>query len=268
MPQTRFVLSKALEVGLKPIVVINKIDRPDARPHEVLDEVVRAVPGTRRRRRAGRLPVHLRQRPRRLRHARSERARPIRCSRCWTWCSSTIPGPGGRARRAAADAGHDARLVGVRRPHRHRPHLVGHDQEGPDGRADAGEDDQATRRRSRTSTRLRQARPRRKSKRPTAGDIVALVGLEECRNRRHDLRSSKIRRALPRVTVDEPTLEMMFSVNTSPFAGRDGKFVTTRQLRDRLMQRAGAERRAARAADRRQPIRTPSPAAACCTCRC
>ncbi len=40
MPQTRFVLSKALEVGVKPIVVINKIDRPDARSHEVLDEAL------------------------------------------------------------------------------------------------------------------------------------------------------------------------------------------------------------------------------------
>ena len=93
MPQTRFVLSKALECGLQPIVVINKIDRPDARPHEVLDEVFELFMELGGRRRAGRLPVHLRQRPRRLRHARSRPCRPIRCSRCSTWCSRTIPGP-------------------------------------------------------------------------------------------------------------------------------------------------------------------------------
>ena len=61
MPQTRFVLSKALECGLQPIVVINKIDRPDARPHEVLDEVFDLFLRTWRRRPAARLPAYLRQ---------------------------------------------------------------------------------------------------------------------------------------------------------------------------------------------------------------
>ena len=67
----------------------------------------------------------------------------------------------------------------------------------------------------------------------TAGDIAAVVGLEDVEigdtiGTRGELRP------LPRLTVDEPTLEMVFSVNTSGFAGREGKFVTTRQLRSRL----------------------------------
>jgi GTP-binding protein len=67
----------------------------------------------------------------------------------------------------------------------------------------------------------------------TAGDIAAIVGIEDV-----DIGDSICERgnvrALPRLTVDEPTLEMIFSVNSSPFAGREGKFVTTRQIRGRL----------------------------------
>ena len=127
MPQTRFVLSKALECRLQPIVVINKIDRPDARPHEVLDEAFELLMelggehmlsdfpyifatgsdgyATHDPDSAGRLDAAA------ARHGARSDSRP-----------------GGRSRRAAADAGHEARLVGVRRPHRHRPHLLGHDQ--------------------------------------------------------------------------------------------------------------------------------------------
>jgi GTP-binding protein len=67
----------------------------------------------------------------------------------------------------------------------------------------------------------------------SAGDIVALVGLEgvEIGDTVSDVNT---RRALPRVAVDEPTLQMIFSINSSPLAGRDGKYVTSRHLRDRL----------------------------------
>jgi GTP-binding protein len=67
----------------------------------------------------------------------------------------------------------------------------------------------------------------------TAGDVVAIVGLDDIEigdticHRDHP-------RALPRLNVDEPTLEMIFSINSSPLAGRDGKYVTNRQLRERL----------------------------------
>ena len=60
LPQTKFVVSKALKMGLKPIVVINKVDRPDARPAEVRERGVRPVRGARRNRRAARLPDPLR----------------------------------------------------------------------------------------------------------------------------------------------------------------------------------------------------------------
>ena len=67
-----------------------------------------------------------------------------------------------------------------------------------------------------------------------AGDIVAVVGLEQVEI--GDTISDPIERnAMPRVEVDQPTLEMIFSVNSSPLAGRDGKYLTSRHLRDRLM---------------------------------
>ena len=91
MPQTRFVLSKALEFRLKPLVV-DQQDRSPRRPRPgSAGRNVRAVPRAGRRRRAGRFPLHFRQRPRRLCHARSRAARATRCSRCWTWCWRKFP---------------------------------------------------------------------------------------------------------------------------------------------------------------------------------
>ncbi|MFC1757891.1 GTPase, partial [Planctomycetota bacterium] len=66
-----------------------------------------------------------------------------------------------------------------------------------------------------------------------AGDVVALVGLENVEIG-DTICAVNNQRTLPRLTVDEPTLEMMFTINNSPFVGRDGKYVTTRQLRERL----------------------------------
>ena len=75
----------------------------------------------------------------------------------------------------------------------------------------------------------------------TAGEIVAVVGLEDVEIG-DTISDAELRRALPRVAVDEPTLEMIFSINSSPLAGREGKYVTSRHLRDRLYQRAGTQR--------------------------
>ena len=67
-----------------------------------------------------------------------------------------------------------------------------------------------------------------------AGDICAVVGLENF-NIGDTISDAEIQEALPVISVDEPTMSMLFSINNSPFFGRDGKFVTSRQLRDRLM---------------------------------
>ena len=129
MPQTRFVLSKALECGLQPIVVINKVDRPDARPHEVLDEVFELFLQLGADDRLADFPhiyassklgfaTHELDQPRRL--ARSAHGHD----------PGENPRPGDRRRSPAANARHHARLVRLRRPHRHRANLFGR---GPQG---------------------------------------------------------------------------------------------------------------------------------------
>ena len=85
----------------------------------------------------------------------------------------------------------------------------------------------------------------------TAGDIAALVGLEEVEIG-DTVSDPEVRSALPRVAVDEPTLQMVFSINTSPFAGREGKYVTSQHLARPAEKRAGAKRRAACRAGRQR----------------
>jgi len=96
MPQTKFVLGKALKMGLKPIVCLNKVDRPHADPDRVLNDGPRAERRLRpvrhhgRHRRAARLPAHLRQRQERLGHARHGQAErhPGPAVRPWPRCST------------------------------------------------------------------------------------------------------------------------------------------------------------------------------------
>jgi len=75
---------------------------------------------------------------------------------------------------------------------------------------------------------------KKKAEEVFAGDICAVVGLDNF-NIGDTISDIEVQEALPVISVDEPTMSMLFSINTSPFFGRDGKFVTSRQLRDRLM---------------------------------
>ena len=93
MPQTRYVLSKALECGLQPIVVVNKIDRPDARPHEVLDEAFELLMDLGGEHILERLPAHLRHQQGRLRHARPRCSRGDSMQPLFDMMLEAIPGP-------------------------------------------------------------------------------------------------------------------------------------------------------------------------------
>ena len=118
MPQTRFVLSKALACGLQPILVINKIDRPDARAHEVLDETFELIMEL-----AG--DEHLQDFPfvfttAKEGYATSDPDVPTTSMELLLdMVLEKVPGPGSETRRAAADARHHDRLVAVCRAHRH-----------------------------------------------------------------------------------------------------------------------------------------------------
>ncbi|RMF37524.1 MAG: translational GTPase TypA [Planctomycetota bacterium] len=230
MPQTRFVLSKALEAGVRPIVVINKIDRPDARPLEVVDEALEllvdlggeeffenftyifasakegyatfdpAIPG--------------------------DSVQPL-----LDLVLQEIPGP-----EVEPDAPLQMLVTNLDWSDYVGRIAVGRIQAGTvraGQPVDVIQEGDAVAPAQVASVSVFDKLGRVEVEEASAGDIVALVGLEDVQIG-DTICSRGSPRPLPRLTVDEPTLEMIFSVNSSPLAGREGKFVTTRQLKARL----------------------------------
>ena len=247
LPQTRFVLRKALEAGLPPIVVINKIDRPDARADEVLNEVFDLFidldateeqldfPVLYCNARAGRCGLDRRGAGAR-RSSRCSRRSSARCRRR------------ARPRDAAPAACHQPRLRRLRRPA--RPSA---------GSSTAG---CARPRRSPSAGSTARFPPAKVSllygyeglqrveiAEAGPGDIVAIAGLEDV-SIGETLSERENPRALPRIQIDEPTISMVLSVNDSPFSGRDGKHVTSRKLKERLEKEALTNVSIRRRADR------------------
>ncbi len=231
MPQTRFVLSKALESGLKPVVVINKIDRPDARPIEVVDEILDLFLELGAEDSIADFPYVYAS----ARHGFASEDPEVRSGTMEPLLDlmiGVIPGP------PVAKDGPLQMLVTT---------LDWSDYVGriAIGRIESG----SIRKgmpviRSTADGRLEAAKVvglqvfdklgRVDAEEAAAGDIAAIFGIEgvEIGDTICDPNDP---RPLQRLTVDEPTLRMVFGVNTSPFAGKSGKFVTTRHLRDRLM---------------------------------
>jgi len=230
MPQTRFVLSKALECRLQPIVVVNKIDRPDARPLEVLNETFELLLDLGAEDVLGDFP-HLfctsKEGYATLDPAtRGDSMRPL-----LDMVLDVLPGP---------EVVPDAPLAML---------VTTLDWSDYVGRIAIGRITSGTIREGQ-QVALMQAGDRSLTAKvaelylfdklgrarvdeATAGDVAAVVGLESVAI--GDTISDPVaRRALPRVEVDEPTIQMVFSINTSPLAGKEGKFLTTRHLRERL----------------------------------
>jgi GTP-binding protein len=229
MPQTRFVLSKALEVGVRPIVVINKVDRPDARAMEVLDEALTLLvdlggerfledfayvfasakegfatldPSVRGTSMQPLLDMVLEKIP----GPEVEMEKPLRMlvtNLDWSEYVGRIAvgrlQSGGIKKNQPIDLVKESSVVPA-----NVVNLYTFDNLG---RVEVEE--------------------------ASAGDVVAVVGMDSV-----EIGDTICQRGcpdpLPRLRVDEPTLEMIFSINSSPFAGREGKYVTTRQLRGRL----------------------------------
>ncbi|MHC4833425.1 MAG: translational GTPase TypA [Planctomycetota bacterium] len=230
MPQTRHVLAKALELGMKPIVVVNKCDRPDARPDAVVDEVFDLLVDLDADEAALDFPT-------------------IYASGRQGWAGRTLdPRPEGIEELV------EEILERVPPP--------SDDPEGPlqmlvttldsseytgriaigrvfSGVLKAGETVGVCRRdggvvKMRPVKVLRfEGLGRVPTDRVEAGDLCALEGLPgvEIGDTIGDIDDPK---PLPRVSVDEPTLDMIFRINDSPFAGREGRFVTSRQIAERL----------------------------------
>ncbi len=231
MPQTRFVLSKALECGLQPIVVINKIDRPDARPNEVLDEVFDLFLQLGADDRLADFPhIYASSKLGFATHELDQRGDSV--APLMDMILEKIPGP-------EIDAEAPLQMLVTT--------LDWSDYVGriAIGRLYSGEvkpgmdvalmqkDEKISPARI-VSVYVFEDLGRTEVQSAEAGDIVALVGLENIEIG-DTVSDRNAPRALPRLVVDEPTLKMTFGVNTSPLAGQEGRYLTSRHLRERLM---------------------------------
>jgi len=231
MPQTRFVLKKALEKGLRPIVVVNKIDRPQADPFGAIDKV---------------LDLFL-----------ELGADDDQCEFPYLFAS----GLSGYAKNALEDEGVDMQplfesiLKNVPAPvgDADKPlqlQVTTLDYSDYLGRIVIGRIHNGTIQMGQQAALIKEDGSIVKGKitkllgfeglqrveipSSSAGNIVAIAGFSDA-NIGETITDPNDPQALPLIKVDEPTLQMTFSVNDSPFAGQEGQFVTSRQLRDRLM---------------------------------
>ena len=229
-PQTRFVVKKALEAKLQPIVVINKIDRPDCRPQEVLSEVFDLLVELGADDETLDFP-YIFTSGREGYATHDPKVRTADISALLDLVIEKIPGPEARPEepfQMMVTTLHWSEFVGRMATGRITCGKVRKGQKivmmKADGKNERGEV---------VSVEVFDKLGRMETEIAEAGDIVALVGLPtpEIGDTVADFENP---RALKRITVDEPTLSMLFTINTSPLAGRDGKYLTTRHLRDRL----------------------------------
>ncbi len=230
MPQTRFVTRKALSLGLKAIVVVNKIDRPGARPDWVVDQTFELFDKLGASDEQLDFPVIYASALQG--HAGTDHAAPGEdMSALFEAILAHVPGPAAdealplQLQISTLDYNSYVGRIGIGRIRR------GVLRPGQSVALRYGDETRGTARIGQvlTFTGL-QRHPVEEAR---AGDIVALTGIEEV-NIGLTVCDSDSPEGLPPISVDEPTLAMHFQVNTSPFAGREGKFVTSRQLRERL----------------------------------
>ena len=231
MPQTRFVLRKALALDLKPIVVVNKIDRSGARPNEVVDEVINLFFD--------------------LAASDEQLGFPV----------IYASGKQGTASKDLNTPGTDMtpvfetiiKYIGAPKVHPDKPMqmLVSSiDYDNYVGRIAIGRVESGSISQGQNVAVCRKNGDIQQTKigklytyqglkkfeieKAEAGDIIAVMGIPDI-NIGETIADSVHPEAIPFVDIDEPTLSMTFSVNNGPFAGREGQFVTSRHLKDRLM---------------------------------
>ncbi len=229
MPQTKYVLRKALERNLKPIVVINKIDRPDQRVNEVIDEVLDLFIELNASDDQLEFPVVLTSARNGVAKLsmedESDNLEPL-----FRVILENIPAP---------DVDVDAPLQMLVNTLDYDDYVgrivVGRVVRGTihNGENIMLMDNNGNRKAKIGRLYTYQGLKRVEVDKVAAGDIVALIGLADA-NIGDTIADVENPEKLEGISIDEPTLSMVFSVNTSPFAGREGEFVTSRHLRDRL----------------------------------
>jgi len=231
LPQTRFVLKKALEAGLPPIVVINKIDRSDARPAEVLDEVYDLFIDLDASEDQLEFPV-LYTNARTGTATADLKVDGTSLEPLFETILATVPPP-----RFDPDAGLQFRVAMLDWDDYVGRLVIGRIVNGKVRQAERisvvhrdGSVEQA----KVTVLYGYEGLKRVDIAEAAAGDLVAIAGIEtiDIGETVGDLENPV---ALPLIRIDEPTVAMLFSANVSPFAGREGRFVTSPQLRERLL---------------------------------
>ena len=230
MPQTRFVTQKAFEKGLKPIVVINKVDRPDARPHWVLDQVfdlfdrlggtdeqldfpviyASAIEGI-----AGLEPENM-----------TEDMKPL-----MQMILDKVPSPEVniegplQLQISALDSNSYVGVIGIGR--------IKQGSVKPNDQVVVINREVETKKGKVLQVMGYEGLDRVEVSEAEAGSIVCITGIDKL-NISDTICDPASIVALPALSVDEPTVSMTFQVNDSPFAGREGKFVTSRNIKERL----------------------------------
>ncbi|HIX82268.1 MAG TPA: translational GTPase TypA [Candidatus Erysipelatoclostridium merdavium] len=227
MPQTRFVLKKALAAKVKPIVVINKVDRPVVRIQEVMDEVLELFMELGADDEQLDFPVVFTSALQGTSSLDPDIATQVPNMDClFDMIINEIPEP----------------LVDEEGPLQFQPALLDYnDYVGRIQRGHIKVNESVTCVRadgSHSQFRIQKlygflGLHRIEIKEAFAGDIVAIAGLSDIGVGETVCTTGK-EEALPLLKVDEPTIQMVFGTNTSPFAGKDGKFVTARQIEERL----------------------------------
>ncbi len=230
MPQTRFVTQKAFEKGLKPIVVINKVDRPDARPHWVLDQVfdlfdrlggtdeqldfpviyASAIEGI-----AGLEPENM-----------NDDMTPL-----LQMILDKVPAPEVNVdgplqlQISALDSNSYVGVIGIGR--------IKRGVVKPNDQVIVVDRDGNIRKGKVLQVMGYEGLDRVEVTEAEAGSIVCITGIDKL-NISDTICAPSDVEALPALSVDEPTVSMTFQVNDSPFAGKEGKFVTSRNIKERL----------------------------------
>ncbi len=229
MPQTRFVLQKAIQMGLKPVVVINKVDKPNCRPEEVQEMVFELMfnldateeqldfPTVYGSAKQGWMSMDWRKPTEDITAVLDTIIEHIPAP-------ETIEGPAQMLITSLDFSSYVGRIA-VGRVHR------GELREGTDV-AVIKKDGSVERQRIK-ELHVFEGMGRKRVESVKSGDICALVGIAnfEIGDTIADFENPE---ALPRIAIDEPTMSMSFTINDSPFFGRDGKFVTSRHIAERL----------------------------------
>jgi GTP-binding protein len=231
MPQTRFVTQKAFQKGLKPIVVINKIDRPGARPDWVIDQTFDLFDRLGATDEQLDFPIvftsALMGYAGLTHDVREGDMTPL----FQTIVDRVVPPPVDpdgpfQMQIITLDYSNYVGVIGIGRIQRGKVR-----SNMPVSIVDR----QGNKRMGRVLQVLGfMGLQRHEVPEAEAGDIVALTGIEKL-GISDTICAADAPEALPALTVDEPTISMFFCVNNSPFAGKEGKFLTSRQIRDRLM---------------------------------